>query len=117
MRRLLPAGLALALKQVLSLCPIPLLPPLLSGGDMLINSTSGRTINPSKQWVITINGFVIRVSNCPSPLLCTLYHEPIVGVIYHIFGQIAVEISLVLCYPSDALIFQLSIDNNHRKNR
>ena len=34
MCRLLPADLALALKQVLSLCTIPLLPPLLSGGEM-----------------------------------------------------------------------------------
>ena len=29
---LLPSDLALALKQVLSICPIPLLLPLLSGG-------------------------------------------------------------------------------------
>ena len=34
MCRLLPADLALALKQVLSFCPIPFLPPLLSGGHM-----------------------------------------------------------------------------------
>ena len=32
--RLLPADLALALKQVLSLCTIPLLPPIFSGGHM-----------------------------------------------------------------------------------
>ena len=32
--RLLPEYLALALKQVLSFCPIPFLPPLLSGGHM-----------------------------------------------------------------------------------
>ena len=34
MRRLIPTYLALSLKQVLNLCPIPLFPPLLSGGDM-----------------------------------------------------------------------------------
>ena len=34
MCRLLPEDLALALKQVLSFCPIPLLPPLLIGGHM-----------------------------------------------------------------------------------
>ena len=34
MRNLLPKDLALALKQVLSLCPIPLLPPLHSGCEM-----------------------------------------------------------------------------------
>ena len=34
MRRLLPVDLSLALKQVSSLCPIPILPPLLSGVDM-----------------------------------------------------------------------------------
>ena len=32
--RLLLADIALALKQVLSFCPIPFLPPLLSGGHM-----------------------------------------------------------------------------------
>ena len=32
--RLLLEDLALALKQVLSFCPIPLLPPLLGGGHM-----------------------------------------------------------------------------------
>ena len=31
---LLPEDLALALKQVLSLCPILVNPPLISGGDM-----------------------------------------------------------------------------------
>ena len=31
---LLPAELALDLKQVLSFCPIPFLPPLLSGGQL-----------------------------------------------------------------------------------
>ena len=34
MRHLLMENLALALKQVLSFCPTPLLPPLLSGGHM-----------------------------------------------------------------------------------
>ena len=34
MRRLFPEDLALVLKKLLSLCPIPLLPILLSGGDM-----------------------------------------------------------------------------------
>ena len=88
MRRLLPAYLALALKQVLRICTIPLLPPLLSGGDMYSNSTYGSTIDPAKQWAVVINGFVIRVNNCPPPPLYTLYHEPIVGVIYHLFIQI-----------------------------
>ena len=34
MRLLLPEDLSVALKQLLSLYPIPILPPLLSGGDM-----------------------------------------------------------------------------------
>ena len=34
MRRLLPADLSLSLKQVLSLCPIPILPPLIIGVEM-----------------------------------------------------------------------------------
>ena len=34
MCHLLPSDLALALKQVLSFCPIPFLPPLLSGVHM-----------------------------------------------------------------------------------
>ena len=33
-RRLLPEDLELALKQVLSFCPVPILPSLLSGGNM-----------------------------------------------------------------------------------
>ena len=33
-RRLIPEDLALPLNQVLSLCSVPLLPPILSGGDM-----------------------------------------------------------------------------------
>ena len=32
MRRLLPEDLEIAMKKVLSLCTIPILPPLLSGG-------------------------------------------------------------------------------------
>ena len=31
---LLPEDIALALKKVLSICPIPLLPAIISGGDM-----------------------------------------------------------------------------------
>ena len=34
MCRLLPADLSLAVKQVLSFCPIPFIPPLLSVGHM-----------------------------------------------------------------------------------
>ena len=34
MRILLPADFSINLKKVLTLCPIPLLPPLLSGGHM-----------------------------------------------------------------------------------
>ena len=48
-RCIIPEDIALALNQVLSLCPIPITNPILSGGDMQSNSTSGSTIYPSKQ--------------------------------------------------------------------
>ena len=117
MRRLLLSDLALALKQVLSFCPIPTLPPFLSGGHMYRNSTSGRTIDPAKQWVVVIKGFVTRFNNSPPPPLCTPYHEPILGVIYHLFSEIIVEISFGLCRPSDALVCQPYIEHIHPKNR
>ena len=103
MCHLLPSDLALALKQVLSFCPIPFLPPLLSGGHIQINSTSGSTIDTSKHGVVIIKGFVIRVSNIPPPL-CTPHHEPIVGVIFNLFREIILEISLSICHPSDTLV-------------
>ena len=103
MCRLLPENLALALKQLLSLCPIPFIPPLLSGVHMYINYTYGSTIDPSKQGVVIIKGFVIRVNNIPHHPLCTPHHEPIVGFIYHIFSKIIVEISLCICRPSQVL--------------
>ena len=115
--RLFPEDLALALKQVLSLCAIPILPPLLSGGDIKSNSTSGGTIDEFKQWFFVIDGFIIRVNNCPPPPLCTPHNEPIVGVIYHLFIKIIVEISLGLSLPSDALVCQPYIDHIHRKKR
>ena len=40
---LLPADLALALNQVSSFCPIPILPTLFSGGNMWRNYTYGST--------------------------------------------------------------------------
>ena len=116
MCNLLTEDLALALKQVLSLCPIPLLPLLLIGGCMYRNSTSGRTINLAKQWVFIIKCFVIRVNNSTPPPLCTPHHEPILGVIYHLFSKRISEISLVLQRPSDDLLCQPYIDHiNHRK--
>ena len=48
MRCLLPEDLALNLKQVLSLCYIPLLPPILSGGDMYSKYKYGSTIDMAK---------------------------------------------------------------------
>ena len=74
MRHLLPEDLALALNKLLSLFIVPILPPLISGGDNYINSTSGITIDLDKQWVVIIDVFVIRVRNFPLPPLCTLYH-------------------------------------------
>ena len=115
--RLLMSELALSLKQVLSLCPTPLLPPLLGGGYMQINSTYGSTIDTPKYWVVVMKGFVIRVNNSPPPPLCTPHHEPIVGVIYRLFSEIILEISLGLRLPSDALVGQPDIDYIHRKNR
>ena len=86
----LPEDLSLALKQLLSFCPIPILPTLLRGGHMWSNSTSRRTIDPAKQWVVVIKGFVIRVNNIPPPHLCTPHHEPIADGIYHLFREIIV---------------------------
>ena len=117
MCRLLPSELALALKQVLSFCPIPFLPPLLSGGQMLRNSTSVSTIDPSKHGVVIIKVLVIIVNNMPPPPLCTPHHEPIVGVIYHLFIDIIVETSLVMTLTSYALVCQPGIDHIHRKKR
>ena len=85
MRRLLPEYLALALKQVLSFFPIPLLPPLLSGGHIYSNSTSRSNVDPAKHGVVIIKGFIIRVNNIPPPPICIPHHEPIVGVIYNLF--------------------------------
>ena len=115
--RLLPEELELTLKQVLSFYLIPFLPPLLSGGHMYSNSTSRSTIDPEKQGVVIIKGFVIRVNNITPPPLYTPHHEPIVGVIYHIFSNIIVEISLGIQRPSDALVFQPYINQIHRKKR
>ena len=117
MCRLLPAYLALALEQVLSFCPIPFIPPLLSGGHMQRNSTYGSTIYPAKQGVVITKGFVIRVNNIPPHPLCIPHHEPIVGVIYNIFRKMIVEIILGLLCTSDALVFQPDIDHIHRKKR
>ena len=89
--RLLTADLAPALKQVQSLCIIPIILTLLSGGEIQSNSTYGSTIDPSKQWVIVINVIIIRVNNFPPPPLCTTYHERIVCVIYHLFRKIILE--------------------------
>ena len=90
MRLLILADLELALNQVLSLYLIPILPTIISGGDMWSNSTPGSTIDPSKQWVVIIDRFVNRVGDCPPPPLCTPYHEPILGVIYHLLSHIIV---------------------------
>ena len=106
MCRLLTEDLALALKQVLSFCNISILPPLISGGHMYSNSTSGSTIDPAKQWVVIIKGFAIRANNSPTPPLYTLHYESIVCVIYHLFSKIIVETSLGLLRPSDALVCQ-----------
>ena len=114
MCRLLPEDLALALKKVLSLCPIPLLPHIISGGKSHSNYKYGRTIDPAKQWGLVINVFVIRVNSSPPPPLCTPYHEPIVCVIYYIFIQIIVKTSLDLCRTSDDLVCQPDIDHTHR---
>ena len=114
---LLPADITLALKQLLRLSPIYYLPSLLNGGHMQRNYSYGSTVDPDKQRVVIIKGFVIRVNNIPSPPLCTPHHEPIVGVIYHLFSKIIVEISLGLRLISDALVCQPYIDHIHRKNR
>ena len=117
MHCLLPEDLALDLNQVFIFCPVSLLPSLLSGGDMQSNSTPGSTIGPAKQWVLVIGVIIIIANNCPPPHLCTMYHEPIVCVIYNIFSQIILEISLYLRHPSNALVFQPYIDHIHLKNR
>ena len=101
---LLPEDLVLTLKKVLSFCPIPLLTPLLSGGHMYINTTSGSTIDLAKHGVVIIKGFIIRVNNIPPPPLCTLHHEPIVGVIYNLSSEIIVEIRLGICRPRDTFV-------------
>ena len=54
--RHIPADFALTLKQVLSFCPIFILPLLLSGGDMYNNIISGSTTDTAKQWVVVIKG-------------------------------------------------------------
>ena len=84
---------------------------------MLINSTSGSTIDTAKHGVVIIKTFVIRVNNIPPPPLCTPHHEPTVGVIYYLFIEIIVEIRLGLSLPSDALVCQPYIDHIHRKKR
>ena len=71
----------------------------------------------AKQWVVIIKGFVIRVNNGPFTPLCTPHHKPIVGVIYHLFIKIIVEIVLVLCRPIDALVCQPDIDHVNFRNR
>ena len=81
MLHLLLVDLALTMKQLLSLCTIPFLPTLLSGGDTQRNSTYGSTVDMGKQWVVVINGFIIRVNNFPPPPLFTQYNKPIVGFI------------------------------------
>ena len=48
MRRLLTVDLALYLKQVLSLYPIPIIPNIISEGDIYRNSTSGSIIDPAR---------------------------------------------------------------------
>ena len=113
MFRLLPSDLAISLKQILSIFPIPLLSPLLSENDMQINSTSGKTNNPTKQWVLVIDIIVIRVKNCPFPPLCIPYNEHIVCVIYNRFSQIILEISLDLRRPSYVFVCQPDIDHIH----
>ena len=115
MRYLLPEDLALALDKVLNIFTIPPLPPLLSGGEMYRNSIFGSNIDTTKQWVVIIDGFVIRISNFPPPPHCNPYHEHIVGVIYHLFNQIIAEISLGLHRPSDTLVYQPDINHIHRK--
>ena len=72
--RLLPEDLAIALNQVLSIFNNPLLPNILSWGDMYISSTSESTIDPSKQWVLVIGVSIVRVNNFPLLPLCTPYH-------------------------------------------
>ena len=114
---LLLSYLALALKKVLIFYHLPLLLPILIGGHMYINYTSWGTIDQSKQWVVIIKLFIIIVNNNPPPPICTPYHEPIVGVIYHISIEIIVETSLGLRRPSYALVFQPDIDHIHYKNR
>ena len=109
--------LALALNQVLSFFPIPFLTLLLWGGHMQIYSTYRSTIDPSKQGVVVIKSFVIRFKSIHPPPLCTLHHEPIVGVIYHIFSEIIVESILGICRPSDALVCQPEIYHIHLKDR
>ena len=75
------------------------------------------TIDPAKQGFVIIKRFFIRVINIPPPPLCTPHHEPIVGIIYHIFIEIIVKIILGRHLPSDALVCQPDIDHIHRKNR
>ena len=117
MRRLIMADLALALNQLISFCPIPSIPPLLSWVDMKSNSTYGCTIDPDKQWVFLITGFIVRVNNNSPPPLCTPYHGPFLGFIYNLFSKRIVKIGFGFCQPSDALIYQLDIDHIHCKNR
>ena len=114
---ILPEDIVLALKQVLSFYTIPFITTLLIWGHMQINYTSGSTIDLEKQGVVIIKGFVIIVKNILPPPLCTLHHEPIVGVIYHLFSKIIVETSLGLRRPSDALVCQPDINQTHRKKR
>ena len=76
---------------------------------------SGGTIDPAKQGVVIVKGFVIIVNNIPPPPLCTPYYEPIVGVIYHLFREMIVEISLGVFRPSDTLVCQPDIDHIHQK--
>ena len=80
------------------------------------NFTPGSTIDPYKQWVLSIDVIIIRVNNSPPHSLCTPYHEPIVCVIYHVFSQIIVEIRFYIHLPSDALLFQPYINHMHCKN-
>ena len=114
---ILLVDLALVLKQVFSFYPITFLPPLLSGGHMYRNYTSGITIDPDKQGVVIIKVFFVRVKNVPPPPLCNPHHEPIVCVIYHLFRNIIVEISLGIRRSSDDLLCELDIEHIHSKNR
>ena len=64
-----------------------------------------------------INVCCCHIFSRNTPPLCTPYHEPIIGVIYHLSSQIIVEMSLCLCRPRYALLYQPYIEHIHHKNR